>query len=243
MNKQIKKKIIFPLDVPTIESAENWVKKLNGHVGIFKVGLELFVSEGPSVLQMINNSSEAGIFLDLKLHDIPATMAGALMSASRYSPRFITIHPDLGSRLKESVNGIQSKDTTVLGVSVLTSISSSDLHEMGIDKKLTMEELVDLRVNLSRKAGCGGIVCSGLEVRRIRKKFGQEIVIVVPGIRPSFSVTEKEDQKRITTPGEAIYNGADYLVVGRPIRNAKDPVAAAQNIAEEIEKAVRDKAN
>ncbi len=238
MEKEIYEKIIFPLDVPNIQDAEKWVKNLNGLVGAFKVGLELFVNEGPPVLEMVKNNSDAGIFLDLKFHDIPATMMGALKAAEKYHPLLVTIHSEQGDRLMESVLSIQDEHTTVLGVSVLTSIAPTDLPGMGIRKDLSMEGLVDLRVEQSLKAGCGGIVCSGLEVKRIREKFGKELVIVAPGIRPAFSLSAQEDQQRIATPSKAIRDGADYLVIGRPIRNAKDPREAVSKIASEIKSAM-----
>jgi orotidine-5'-phosphate decarboxylase len=234
MTKEAQKKIIFPLDVPDIRAAEEWVRKLNGLVGVFKVGLELFVGEGPAVLRMIQDQSSAGIFLDLKFHDIPATMEGALRSAAKFRPRLVTIHPNQGERLKQAVSAIQNEHTTVLGVTVLTSIAQSDLPKMGLREGLSMEDLVDLRVVQSLSAGCGGIVCSGLEVKRIRRNFGKDLILVAPGIRPIFSLEKEDDQERIATPRKAIQDGADYLVIGRPIRNAKDPVEALEKIAEEI---------
>lgn len=228
------KKIIFPLDVPDKDAAQAWVKKLKGRVGVFKVGLELFVKEGPDILAMISDHGGAKIFLDLKFHDIPATMAAALKSASAYHPLLLTIHPDQGDRLREGVLAVQDQNTTVLGVTVLTSIGEADLPGMGMDKNLTMENLVDLRVELAQKAGCGGIVCSGLEVKRIRERFGKKLVIVTPGIRPLFSLETTEDQQRIATPAQALRDGSDYLVIGRPIRKAPDPLEAVARIVEEM---------
>ena len=229
------KKIIFPLDVPDKDAARVWVKKLKGRVGVFKVGLELFVKEGPDILAMISDHGGAKIFLDLKFHDIPATMAAALRSASAYRPLLLTIHPDQGGRLREGVLAVQDQNTTVLGVTVLTSIGEEHLPGMGMDKNLTMENLVDLRVELAQKAGCGGIVCSGLEVKRIRERFGKGLVVVTPGIRPLFSLETTEDQQRIATPAQALRDGSDYLVIGRPIRKAPDPLEAVEKIVEEME--------
>lgn len=238
MKKKIRQKIIFPLDVPDIKASGEWVKKLNGRVGVFKVGLELFVSEGPAVIQMIQDQGGAGIFLDLKFHDIPATMEGALRSASKYCPRLVTIHPDQGEKLKPAVSAIQNERTIVLGVTVLTSIAQADLPKMGLKANLCMEDLVDIRVEQAMAAGCGGIVCSGLEVKRIRERFGKGLVIVAPGIRPTFSLKNGDDQERIATPRKAVRDGADYLVIGRPIRSAKDPIEAVERIVEEMESAL-----
>lgn len=238
MKKKAQEKIVFPLDVPDIKAAVEWVRKLNGRVGVFKVGLELFVSEGPAVLQMIQDQSGAGIFLDLKFHDIPATMEGALRSASKYHPRLVTIHPDQGEKLKQAVSAIQNERTTVLGVTVLTSIAQADLAKMGFMENLSVDGLVDLRVGQAMAAGCGGIVCSGLEVKRIRESFGKGLVIVAPGIRPAFSLKKGDDQERIATPRKAIQDGADYLVIGRPVRNAEDPIEAVERIVEEMESAL-----
>jgi len=229
-----RKKIIFPLDVGDIKTAKAWVRRLNGLVGHFKVGLELFTAEGPSVLKMIGDESEAGIFLDLKFYDIPVTMAGALLSSLKYYPRFLSIHAHQGEKLKEAVEIIQEGRTTVLAVTLLTSVAQSELAGMGMREDLTLQALVDLRVEQALRAGCGGIVCSGQEVGRIRKRPLGNLKIVVPGIRPAFAVNKKDDQQRIATPSQAIRGGADYLVIGRPIRLAKDPVRAVEKIVAEI---------
>lgn len=237
-----KDRIIFALDVPTTREAVKYIDLLKDHVGVFKIGLELFVAEGPQVVEAVRERmGPKGIFLDMKFHDIPATVKGAMKSASTLGAEFVTVHCDEGRGLLKAVVEGNTGRTKVLGVTVLTSLSQEDMIEIGIDpaKYRTPADLVLKRAGLAKAAGCAGVVCSGQEAAGVRKEFGEDFIIVTPGIRgPNDPVG---DQKRVATPYEAITNGADYIVIGRPIRQAPDPVKAASAIAAEIERAVKDR--
>lgn len=231
--------IIFPLDVSSAKEAKHYIGLLSEHVGMFKVGLELFMSSGPEIIKMIKDMSPAGIFLDLKLHDIPETVKRAMEIIARLGVNFTTVHcGETAEMLKAAVAGSSGK-TKVLGVTVLTSVSASDIKKAGFDSHyFDITKLILKRAETARDSGCSGIVCSGLEAKLIKNRFGKEFLAVTPGIRPAWSLEEKDDQKRVSTPASAVKNGADYLVIGRPIRDAKDPVAAAIKTAEEIESAL-----
>lgn len=235
-----KDRIIFALDVPDEPSVIELIRLLKGRVGLFKIGLELFVSCGPSVVKRVKEESDgAGIFLDLKFHDIPATVAGAMRSASGLGAEFVTVHCDEGGELlRQAVKGAGS--TKVLGVTVLTSLSKEGLKEAGIDKRFEdPTALVLHRAAIAKKAGCAGVVCSGTEAGLVRREFGPDFIIVTPGIRSEGDPVG--DQKRVVTPFEAVKRGADYIVVGRPIRDAKDPVKAAELIGAEIERGLKER--
>lgn len=236
-----KDRIIFPLDVPALKDAITLVDLLKDHIGVFKIGLELFVACGPVVVNAVKERAPGnGIFLDMKYHDIPETVKGAMRSASSLGVEFITVHCDEGRGLLKAVVEGNTAGTKVLGVTVLTSLSQEDLVEIGIDPRYKAPvDLVLHRARLARLAGCAGVVCSGLEAEAVKKEFGRDFIVVTPGIRSSGDPVG--DQKRVVTPYEAVRNGADYIVVGRPIRKAKDPVAAAQSIAQEIGKAVKER--
>jgi orotidine-5'-phosphate decarboxylase len=237
-----KERLIFPLDVPDGKEAERYIKLLRDSVGFFKVGLELFVAEGPDILKMISEHSGAKIFLDLKFHDIPATVQKAQESANRLGATFITVHCDEGLSVLSAATEGASKNTQVLAVTVLTSLGPEDLIAAGFSSEYAdnLTKLVLKRAALAKKSGCAGVVCSGLEASAVKEAF-PDLVVVTPGIRPEWSTVPGDDQKRIVTPYQAIINGADYLVVGRPIRMAKDPIEAADRTVEEIEKGSEDK--
>ena len=240
LQKESKDRIIFPLDFPDIDSARKYIEILRDNIGLFKVGLELFVKEGPSILSIIKKEGRAKIFLDLKFHDITETVKGAMKSANALGAEFITVHCDEGRRLLESAVESASGKTKVLGVTVLTSLSGESLKEIGMREEFQDPlKLVLHRARIAKSAGCAGVVCSGLEASFVRKEFGKDFIIVTPGIRPSWSVIKNDDQQRIVTPSDAIKAGADYIVVGRPIRTAKDPVDAVKRIEKEIEEALR----
>jgi len=240
LQKELKDRIIFPLDFPDIDSARKYIEILRDNIGLFKVGLELFVKEGPSILSIIKKEGRAKIFLDLKFHDITETVKGAMKSANALGAEFITVHCDEGRRLLESAVESASGKTKVLGVTVLTSLSGESLKEIGMREEFQDPlKLVLHRARIAKSAGCAGVVCSGLEASFVRKEFGKDFIIVTPGIRPSWSVIKNDDQQRIVTPSDAIKAGADYIVVGRPIRTAKDPVDAVKRIEKEIEDALR----
>jgi orotidine-5'-phosphate decarboxylase len=238
--KQAKEYIIFPLDVPSLETAKPFVEILSGHVGMFKVGLELFIHEGSRIIKMIHEKGNTEIFLDLKLHDIPTTVQRAMQIISEFGVRFTTVHcGESGKMLEAAVNGSQGK-TGVLGVTVLTSVNSGDIRSAGFQEQYAedIQKLVIKRATMAKEAGCAGIVCSGHEAMHVKKTFGDAFFAVTPGIRPSWETSGKDDQKRVMTPACAIQNGSDYLVIGRPIRDAVDPVKAAQKIATEIEESL-----
>jgi orotidine-5'-phosphate decarboxylase len=229
--------IVFPLDLPTAEEALKYVNILKDSVGLFKVGLELFISAGPDIMKRIREITGAGIFLDLKLHDIPATMQRAFLAASRHKPRFITVHCDEGGEFLRQVAEDNPGRTRILAVTVLTSLNGEKLKALGHDERYWggIPALVLLKAHLAKEAGCHGVVCSGQEVAMVREEFGDELITMVPGIRPAWTLVEGDDQKRVVTPALAVKRGADYIVVGRPIRDADDPADAAARVAEEIE--------
>jgi orotidine-5'-phosphate decarboxylase len=232
--------LIFPLDVPTYEEAIRYIELLKEHVGFFKVGLELFVGVGPRILRVIRERSGAGIFLDLKFHDIPATVKNAFLAASVYGATFTTVHCDEGKGLLRSVVENNPSGTRILGVTVLTSLESKDVKELGyLDRYVKdITELVMLKARMAKEAGCSGVVCSGLEVERVKAELGKDFIVATPGIRPAWSLAGKDDQKRVITPYQAIKGGADYIVVGRPIRAAEKPIEAAKRVLDEIEMAI-----
>jgi orotidine-5'-phosphate decarboxylase len=235
--KSGKEYIIFAMDVESIKDAEHFIKALSHHVAMFKVGLELFVRSGPEIIRIIKEQSGAGVFLDLKLHDIPATVGRTMKVIADLGVTLTTIHcGESGHMLKTAVSASSGK-VGVLGVTVLTSVSENDLMDSGFKDQYVqdMQSLVMKRAGLARDSGCNGVVCSALEVAEIKKKFGRQFLAVTPGIRPFWECDKKDDQKRVVTPSMAIQSGADFLVIGRPIRDAGNPVEAAIKIAEEID--------
>ncbi len=234
-SKDYKDYIVFPLDFNSKEEAFKYVKLLDGKVGMFKIGLELFIKEGPDIVSSIKNMSNAGIFLDLKLHDISVTVNKAMQSANRVGADLITVHCSSFRMLEMAVKGGKGK-TSVLGVTLLTDNDADDLKMAGFKDEYCMDTklLVLKRAEMAKKAGCTGVVCSGKEVSLIKEELGKNFLCVTPGIRPFWSSPDNDDQKRITTPAMAVKAGSDLLVIGRPIRDADDPAKAAQMIAEEI---------
>jgi len=237
---EAKDRLIFPLDFSSLNEAKHYVGLLKDYVGLFKVGLQLFVAEGPRVIQTIAEDASAKIFLDLKFHDIPVTIKSAQKNLSE-DIRFITVHCDQGLRLLKAIGGVSDR-IKILAVTVLTSLNTRDLIDIGIDPNLAKDpsQLVLKRAEVAYRAGCDGVVCSGLEAKEVKSRFGRDFIVVTPGIRPQWGLIADDDQKRVVTPYEAIINGADYIIVGRPIRDAPDPRAAAQKVVEEIEQALDD---
>lgn len=235
--KEPKDYLVFPLDVPTLAAAKEYIERLGGVVGMFKVGLELFTKAGPEIITFIKTATDAQIFLDLKLHDIPVTVQRAMAVIADMGVDLVTVHcADSREMLSAAVSGAGGQ-VGVLGVTVLTSISSDDLRAAGYRQEFTADinKLVLQRAALALETGCTGVVCSGLEVGNLKKRFGGDLVAVTPGIRPAWEVSGTDDQKRVVTPAQAIAAGADFLVIGRPIRDAEDPVQAAARITAEIE--------
>jgi len=212
-------RLIFPLDFDSLEQALPWVERLRGSVGIFKVGLELFSAAGPEAVRAVRAASGAGVFLDAKLHDIPATVEAAARALRATAPAMLTVHAAGGKAMLEAAVRGAGPGVLVLGVTRLTSLHAS------------VEEICEL-ARLAREAGCGGIVCSGAEAEAVRQAVGPGLRIVCPGVRPAGS--DPGDQARVVTPASAIAAGANFVVCGRPIRAAADPVAAANAIADEI---------
>jgi orotidine-5'-phosphate decarboxylase len=235
-------RLVLPLDLPDKAKALALVKALTGKVGFFKVGLELFVSEGPSILSEIKElDPEAGLFLDLKLHDIPATVGRAMEAVKSFSPDLITVHTQGGlEMMKEAV--AKAEGLVVLGVTVLTSLEPSSLDEL--NEEYRKPGLYAARLaQRALIAGCGGLVCSSLETLDLRNRFGQAPLLVTPGIRPDWSLVAGDDQKRIGTVSSALSGGSDLLVIGRPIREAPDPVEACDRLLAEISSTLRELKN
>jgi len=232
--------IIFPLDVASEDEARRYVGLLADHVGLFKVGLELFVRSGPEIVRFINFAGSAGVFLDLKLHDIPATVSRAMQGIAEMGVHFATVHcGETPKMLEAAVTGSRQR-VHVLGVTVLTSVAAEDIEAAGYRQEYypDLSRLVLKRARMAQKAGCAGVVCSGLEAMPIKQQIGGDFITVTPGIRPAWTMEKKDDQRRITTPAQAVRNGSDYLVVGRPIRDAADPRQAAARVADEVQAAL-----
>jgi orotidine-5'-phosphate decarboxylase len=223
-------RLIVALDVPERAAALALADRLAAHVGMLKIGLELFVAEGPAIVREIRERHpQLEVFLDLKIHDIPNTMAGAIRSASSLGARFVTVHAGSGvAHLRACVEAAGDR-TGILAVTVLTSQDLQACREAGHTR--APSELVELRAAAAAEAGCAGIVCSGEELAGV-SVVAPDLFKVVPGIRPAG--VEAGDQKRVMTPAKAIAAGATHLVVGRPIHKAPDPAAAADAIVAEI---------
>ena len=235
--KRGKDYIIFPLDVATLDAAKEYIGLLAEKVGLFKVGLELFIRCGTEVIDFIHSQTAARVFLDLKLHDIPTTVGRAMARIADLGVAFATVHVGETRRMLEAAVEGSGGTVGILGVTVLTSVSAKNLESAGYRPAFygDMSYLVLQRAQQAHEAGCAGVICSGHEVGQIKERFGKDFLAVCPGIRPAWAVTAKEDQRRIATPAQAVAGGADYLVIGRPIRDAEDPCRAASRIAEEIE--------
>jgi len=239
MQLTAKERLVLALDVDNFESAEKLVEKLNNYVGVFKVGSQLFTAEGTKVIKMINKKG-GKVFLDLKFHDIPNTVARAAEVATKLGVYIFDVHTSGGYEMMKAAAEASKKISLVLGVrkplilgvTLLTSINQEILEkEIGVKNKL--EEQVVHLAKLAKVAGLDGVVASSWEIKEIRKACGEDFVILTPGIRPAGK--SFDDQKRVMTPGEAIKLGADFLVIGRPIRNAANPVEAAKKILKEME--------
>jgi orotidine-5'-phosphate decarboxylase len=239
--KEAKDYIIFPLDVSSADEARQWVDRLHMRVGMFKIGLELFLRTGPAMVWWVVDQAAAGVFLDLKLHDIPNTVMRAMQGVADLKVALTTVHCGESRAMLEAAVAGGRGQVGVLGVTVLTSVSSTDLQAAGYGPKMSDDvgRLVLRKAEMAKAAGCVGVVCSGHEVAMIKEQLGENFIAVVPGIRPAWQIGETDDQQRVTTPAMAVADGADYLVIGRPIRTASDPVAAAKRIADEIGQALR----
>lgn len=237
---QAKDRIILALDVDDEEQALEFVRKLTPYVGVFKVGMQLFNSIGPSIVNKINDLG-GRVFVDLKFHDIPNTVSAAGRVMTRLNCFMFNVHAAGGQAMLESVASSVEAEAEQLGVNkpiilavtVLTSIGQQELEKEMLVKGLKVEEVVVKWALMAKNAGIQGVVCSPREIEAIRAACGPNFKIVTPGIRPAWS--EKNDQVRVTTPADALRMGADYMVIGRPILKAADPVKAANKIIEEME--------
>lgn len=233
-------KLIVALDVPGASAALQLAQKLHGHVGMFKVGKEVFTAEGPAVARQLLAQGER-VFLDLKFHDIPNTVRGAVHQAGMLGVNLLTVHASGGRKMMEAaMEGVRTAaramgaaPARVLAVTALTSLGADDLKEVGFQG--SAEEVVLRLARLAQAAGVDGVVASPREIAAIRDACGPKFLIVTPGIRPAAGGSD--DQARTATPASAIHAGADYLVIGRPITGAADPATAADAIAAEMEKA------
>ncbi|HEX4638660.1 MAG TPA: orotidine-5'-phosphate decarboxylase [Chthoniobacterales bacterium] len=222
-------KIIVALDVPSRETAMPLVDALGEDVSIFKIGLQLYTAEGPEIVNSVT-ATGASVFLDLKLHDIPNTVANAVESAGALGVAMTTIHLSGGAEMIRAAMAARKETMSILGVTVLTSANEQTLREIGVSDKI--DNQVQRLAKIGVDNGIDGLVASAHEIKTLRGQFGDKIKIVVPGIRPSWA--EAGDQKRTMTPREAIDAGADYLVIGRPIIAAKNPPEALTKILAEL---------
>jgi orotidine-5'-phosphate decarboxylase len=222
-------KIIVALDVPTKERALELVKQLNDKISFFKIGLQLYTAEGPEIVRAVL-ATGAKVWLDLKLYDIPNTVARAVESASSLGVQMLTIHLSGGSEMIRAAIAARANDMLILGVTVLTSSTEQTLREIGI-KDTVVDQVIRL-ATIGTEAGIDGFVASPHELKRLRGEFGNRIKIAVQGIRPSWA--EPGDQKRFMTPRDAIEAGADYIGIGRPITAYAQPREALARILQEL---------
>ena len=221
--------VAVALDAPNLETAARWAEAVTPYVSTVKIGLELYCRYGPDVVASVRGASGVDVFLDLKLHDIPATVAGAAHAVARLRPTYLTVHATGGSAMI-SAAARAVPDTTIAAVTVLTSLGADDLAAVGLEGK-PLDAARRLSA-LAVEAGAGAIVCSPHEVAAVREEVGPDVTLIAAGVRPQGS--ESQDQARVATPREALAAGADLLVIGRPITGAPDPGAAAASIAKRI---------
>ena len=221
--------IAVALDTADLAVAVGWTAAVGSHVSTVKVGLELFCHEGPTAVEKIRAAADVDVFLDLKLHDIPATVAGAARSVAHLAPRYLTVHASGGPAMIAAA-AEALPDTHVAAVTVLTSLSAEDLDLVGLAGP--PQDAVRRLARLAVGAGARALVCSPQEVRLVRDEVGPYVVLITPGVRPAGA--SLHDQARVATPEQALSDGADLLVVGRPITGADDPAAAAAALASSL---------
>ncbi len=229
-------RVLVALDTPDLARAKSLATALSGLVGGLKIGKEFFTAHGPQGVREV--AGDLPLFLDLKFHDIPNTVASALRAAVDLKPLIVNVHASGGEAMMaaaadavdEAAAGRGVPRPQLIGVTVLTSLDDADLEAVG-QRGPASEQVLRL-ARLARASGLDGVVCSPREIAMLREALGPDFLLVVPGIRPDWAA--KGDQKRVTTPAEALAAGADYLVIGRPITGADDPAAAARRIAEEM---------
>lgn len=233
----LNERIIFALDVGSLEKAKKWVDRLGAHINFFKIGLQLATAEGWfPVIKMIMDSGHK-VMCDMKIFDVPETVKLVLVQLKNSGVTFATVHGN-DSILRAAVE--EKNGVKILAVTVLTSSGEEEMKEMG--STMRIEDLVLYRARRALEIGCDGVISSGLEASRLRQDLGDNFLVVTPGIRPGQNIDEikDDDQKRISTAKEAIRNGADYVVVGRPISTAKDPIAVVEIMQREIQEALDD---
>jgi orotidine-5'-phosphate decarboxylase len=224
--------IAVALDTPNLDTAARWAALVTPHVSTVKIGLELYLRYGPEAIASIRGASGVQVFLDLKLHDIPATVAGAARAVARLRPSMLTVHAAAG-RAAISAAAEAAPTAKIVAVTVLTSLGEEDLDSIGLAGPVSAA--VRRLAALSVAAGARGVVCSPREVAEVRGEVGPDITLITPGVRPVGA--EAHDQARIATPEEALRAGADLLVIGRPITGAADPGAAAAAVAASLRRA------
>jgi orotidine-5'-phosphate decarboxylase len=240
MHAKSEDRLIVALDVSSAAAARKIVTDLGDSVHIYKVGMQLYTAEGPQIVRDLLNSGRQ-LFLDLKYHDIPNTVASAVREAAQLGVSMLTVHASGGEKMlraaAEAAGGharegadVHVRPLQILAVTVLTSMDESELQQTGVSGKL-LEQVLRL-ASVAIDAGCAGVVSSAREVKALRAKLGEDFLIVTPGVRPAGS--DHGDQARVVTPADAIQAGATHIVVGRPITAAKDPAAAARAIQQEI---------
>ncbi len=225
----VNERIIFALDVPSAGEAKQWVKKLDSNIKFFKVGLELFLAGSWDIVDFIIDRGNQ-VMLDLKFFDIPETVHLAVQQVKHRGVSLTTIHGNdaiIKAALKDR------GDLKVLAVTVLTSFDESDMRQMGLSG--TVEDMVLIRAKKAISLGCDGVVCSAREASPLRNELGDKFHMVTPGIRPESAVAGQDDQKRIATARQAMLDGADHVVIGRPIRTAADPISTIRLLQDEIE--------
>ncbi|TKK84828.1 orotidine-5'-phosphate decarboxylase [Herbidospora galbida] len=218
--------IAVALDAPDLETAARWASLVTPHVSTVKVGLELYLRYGPDVIASVRGASGVQVFLDLKLHDIPNTVAGATKAVARLKPAFLTVHAGGGAAMiRAAVEA--APQTRIAAVTVLTSLSETDLAVIGLQGP--PQDAVRRLAALAVGAGAQALVCSPMEVAAVRAEVGEGITLITPGVRPAGAASQ--DQARVATPERALADGADLLVIGRPITGSADPGASAAAIA------------
>lgn len=226
-----KERLICALDVPSAKEAQELVGQLDGLVSFFKIGIELYCVTGSDfVRSLVKNGKK--VFLDLKYFDVGETVSRAVAQVTSLGASFLTVHGN-GEIIRAALRGRGASDLKILAVTLLTSLDAEDIRDLGFP--CSVQELVLLRARKAHEAGCDGIIASGREVKGVREIVGDRLLIVSPGIRTAG--TRRDDQKRVATPSEAIEAGADYLVIGRPIKNAQNPREAAEEILREMQEA------
>lgn len=222
-------RLIVALDFPTQAKALALVSVLSGSISIYKIGLQLYTAAGPEIVRAVA-ATGAKIFLDLKLHDIPNTVAKAVAAAGDLGVQMLTVHLSGGRAMLEAAVEARPPDLSLLGVTVLTSATTETLRETGVNSG-TEEQVVRL-AELGKASGIDGLITSPHEVRILRERLGHQIKLITPGVRPTWAAPD--DQKRFTTPAEALKSGADYLVIGRPITADPDPRQAVERLLDEL---------